>query len=82
MINESLYSSKSSMWETPLDLFRSLDREFHFEVDVCAIEENSKCSMFFSPEVDGLRQDWTGFNSCFMNPPYGREIGRWVKESV
>jgi len=81
VINDSIYSSRSSMWETPWDLFRSLDREFHFQVDVCAIKENAKCPTFFSPEINGLKQDWTRFSSCFMNPPYGREISRWVRKA-
>lgn len=38
MMNTSImFSSKTDLWETPQDLFESLDREFHFETDVCAI---------------------------------------------
>ena len=73
------FSSQTDMWATPVELFRRLDVEFHFNTDVCAVPENAKCERFFTPEQDGLKQDWTG--TCFMNPPYGRDIGNWVKKA-
>lgn len=73
------FSSKTSEWETPQDFFDLLNSEFHFELDVCAKPENAKCPRYFTPEEDGLKQKWTGV--CWMNPPYGREIGRWVKKA-
>lgn len=27
-----------------------------------------------------MKQDWTG-EVVFMNPPYGREIGKWIKKA-
>ena len=33
----------------------------------------------FSPEEDGLAQPWDGV--CWMNPPYGRTIGYWLKKA-
>lgn len=56
-----------------------MDREFHFELDVCATPENAKCRRFYTKEQDGLAQPWTGRVWC--NPPYGREIGKWVKKA-
>ena len=79
-ISEALYSSQTDMWETPQDLFDDLDREFHFDLDVCAIPENAKCKKFYTPEQDGLRQPWDG--TCWCNPPYGREIGKWVRRAL
>ena len=73
------FSSQTDMWATPVELFRRLDVEFHFNTDVCAVPENAKCERFFTPEQDGLKQDWTG--TCFMNPPYGRDIGSWVQKA-
>jgi phage N-6-adenine-methyltransferase len=73
------FSSKTCLWETPQDFFDELDREFGFTLDVCALPENAKCRRYFSPERDGLKQDWTGV--CWMNPPYGREIGEWVAKA-
>lgn len=74
------FSSERMDWETPWELFEELHREFGFTLDVCAEEHNTKLGNYFSPEDDGLSQDWSG-NTCWMNPPYGREIGKWVEKS-
>lgn len=79
-INKVLYSSENEVWETPQDLFNMLNDEFHFDIDVCATSENAKCSKFFSPLDDGLSQDWQGV--CWMNPPYGKKIGTWMKKAM
>ncbi len=74
------FSSQTDMWETPQNLFDELNAKHHFTLDVCATAENAKCHHYFSPEVDGLSKDWKD-NICWMNPPYGREIGKWVKKA-
>lgn len=74
------FSSKTDQWATPQDFFDKLDAEFHFETDVCATAENAKCERYFTPEMDGLKQEWTGV--CWCNPPYGRQIGKWVKKAA
>lgn len=81
MMNEGMYSSKSDDWGTPQKLFDELNAEFNFDVDVCASAENAKCHRYFSKEENGLEQDWTKFNTCFMNPPYGRQIGTWIEKA-
>lgn len=78
-MHKALLTSKSCEWETPQDLFYVLDREFHFTLDVCANEQNKKCGKYFSKEQDGLKMDW-GDDVVWCNPPYGREIGKWVKK--
>ena len=78
-MNKGMYSSKRDDWETPREFFDKLNLEFGFNTDVCATKRNAQVPMFFSPEENGLVQDWAG--NCFMNPPYGREIGRWVKKA-
>ena len=78
-INKGLFTSNTDMWSTPLDFFIKLNEEFNFETDVCAIESNAKCKKFFTPEMDGLKQEWSGV--CWMNPPYGRGIGEWIKKA-
>lgn len=67
-------------WETPQFLFDGLDAEFGFELDVCATPETAKCKRFFTPADDALSQDWGGA-TCWMNPPYGRAIGDWMKKA-
>ena len=78
-MTDGMYSSKSDNWETPQDLFDSLDAKYHFDLDVCADKNNTKCKLFYSVEVDGLAQDWKGV--CWMNPPYGRQIGKWLQKA-
>lgn len=73
------FSSRTDLWATPLHFFAELHREFGFTLDVCALPENAKCTRYFTPEQDGLKQRWTGI--CWMNPPYGRRIGEWVRKA-
>lgn len=80
MNRDVLFSSKTDLWETPQKLFDELNDEFAFTLDVCAISENAKCSTFYSPENDGLKKPW--FGSCWCNPPYSRNIGKWVKKAI
>ena len=79
MINKGLFTSNTDMWATPQWLFDELNAEFNFTVDVCAVPENAKCKLFYSPDEDGLKQEWEG--RCYMNPPYGRRIGDWIKKA-
>lgn len=79
MINEGLFSSKTDMWATPQAFFDKLHAEFDFETDVCATPVNAKCGQYYTPEQDGLKQEWRG--RCWMNPPYGRGIGEWVRKA-
>lgn len=74
-----MFSSDDMTWETPQDLFNKLDDEFHFTLDVCALPETAKCKNYYTPEIDGLKQEWRGI--CWMNPPYGRQIGVWLKKA-
>lgn len=79
MNTEAMFSSKTCEWATPIEFFKELDAKYHFTLDVCATKENAKCEKFFTREDDGLAQEWKGI--CWMNPPYGREIGKWVKKA-
>lgn len=79
MNKELMFSSKTDLWETPQELFDKYNETYHFETDVCALPENAKCKKFFTPEMDGLKQEWTGV--CWCNPPYGRQIGKWVEKA-
>lgn len=79
MLTSGLTSSNTDEWATPQDLFDALDATFHFTLDPCATPENAKCAKFYTKEQDGLKQDWEGA-VIWCNPPYGREIGKWVQK--
>ena len=76
---DTMSSSESPEWPTPQAFFDLLDREFRFDVDVCATTENAKCSRYFTESDDGLAQEWTG--TCWMNPPYGETIQKWIAKA-
>lgn len=73
-------TSKDQTWATPWPFFSGLNDEFTFTLDPCAEPATAKCERFFTPEDDGLSQSWAG-ETVFMNPPYGRAIGRWVEKA-
>lgn len=73
------FSSKTDEWETPKELFNQLNNEFHFTLDVCAARDNAKCLKFYSKSDNGLEMSWQG-ERVWCNPPYGREIGKWIKK--
>jgi len=78
-MQSALLSSKDMTWCTPQSLFDKLDQEFHFTLDAAATDKSAKCERYFTPETDGLKQDWGG-NIVFCNPPYGREITLWISK--
>lgn len=78
MVSKTMYSSASVEWATPQDLFDRLNAKYRFTLDVCATTENAKCSRYFTPEQNGLEQEW-GVDRVWCNPPYGRNIGDWVR---
>lgn len=73
-------SSKTDNWATPQDFFNQCEKQFgKFDIDVCANKENAKCEKYYDEEINGLNQVWKG--KCWMNPPYGREISKWMKKA-
>ena len=82
MVSQALFSSDSTEWETPETLYRQLNQEFSFDIDVCASDKNSKHYYYISAEQDALRQAWNQMaRVCWMNPPYGRKIGDWIQKA-
>lgn len=79
-MDDVMFSSNSDLWSTPDDFFAELDKEFHFTLDVCATADNAKCSDYYTVAMDGLLQKWDGIVWC--NPPYGRNISKWIKKAV
>lgn len=78
-MNRVLFSTQTAEWATPADLYEKLDAEFHFDLDPCATALNAKCKDYYTKEEDGLAQNWGG-RRVFCNPPYGRDIAKWVRK--
>ncbi len=68
MLNKGLFTSASQHWATPKELYEALDAEFHFNDDPCPLHGEG-----------GLERRWG--SRTFMNPPYGREIRRWIADA-
>lgn len=62
-------TSNKQNWQTPLDLYMKLDKEFNFDYDPCPL----------NPKVDGLITEWGKMN--FVNPPYN-EVKLWVEKAI
>lgn len=83
MINGGLFSSNSAKWNTPRSLLERLYKVFSFDLDPCSDSKetpNVKARFHYTEEGDGLSKPW--FGVVYMNPPYGRQIGRWVRKAA
>src|SRR3990172_6957062 len=68
MKNKALFTSLSINWATPKDFYDGLNKEFNFDFDPCPLK----------PSWNGLEIEWG--KRTFCNPPYGIEIGKWIKK--
>ncbi len=82
--------SSDGNFPTPMWLFGQLDEEFSFVLDTCALPENAKCEAYYTPEIDGLAQDWVSEvgqdKSVWCNAPWDKEsllcwVGKALEES-
>jgi phage N-6-adenine-methyltransferase len=73
--------SMNGVWVTPWEFFNKIQEEFNLEIDVAASSENTRLPVYFDEQMDSLKQDWKG-KRCWMNPPYGRQIGQWIKKAA
>lgn len=74
-------TTAGDFWATPPHLFKQISEALGgFDIDVCAVPETAKCARFFTPEIDGLEQDWAPLR-CFANPPYSTWY-EWVEKAT
>lgn len=82
LFSETGSSPGSDSWGTPESLFLELDREFNFDLDAAASDQNAKVKKYLTKETDSLAQDWARMaRSVWLNPPYGRDVGRWIEKA-
>lgn len=77
------YSSATAEWYTPKHIIERVIRMFGtIDLDPCSNSAdkdvaNVPAETHYTKDDDGLAQRW--FGRVYMNPPYGDEIGAWVK---
>ena len=80
-MSQYINQSNGVEWSTPIDLYGQLVAEFgEFDLDPCANDDNAKAPRYFTLAEDGLVQKWDA-DRIYVNPPYGRGIGKWVRKA-
>lgn len=79
-LSPALMSSAKMDWGTPWALFDQYHDRYQFTIDLAAHERNKKMERFYSEQDDALKQDWSK-EVGWLNPPYGRELPKWVKKA-
>lgn len=70
-------------WETPSTLFDAIERAAGpFDLDPCAPDRPGtvRAARRYTIADNGLGREWRG--RVFMNPPYGRELPRWLAKAA
>ena len=80
-IQNNAFKSESEEYETPKEIFEPLQKEFNLQLDVCASSSNHKLDNYFNKEDDALTKDWHKQGNFWMNPPFGRQLKKWVQKS-
>jgi len=75
------FSSSDQKWATPQLLFNRFNDVFRFVLDPCCVPKTAKCTIYFTPVEDGLKQSWNIIGNTFVNPPFSRELHKWIKKS-
>lgn len=71
-------TSLTCQWGTPRDFYEKLNWEFRFTMDACGTGGRGMHDRTL--DFGGLAAAWGG--SVWCNPPYGRELGRWVAKAA
>ena len=79
MVDKVLFSSDMGEWNTPPDLVADMAEVFKWALDACASGPNV-CENYYNAEQNSLLKPWRGM--VWMNPPYGRGIGKWMQKAV
>lgn len=76
-------------YQTPPEFLEAVKKRLHidrFAIDLAASPENTAADVYFTEQVDSLKQDWASRThmSCgwgWLNPPFGN-IAPWVQKAA
>lgn len=81
-MNKVHYSSARDDWCTPPEVLDRVRRVGQIGLDPCwnpnAITDAG--TRLEGRNTDGLSVPWSGHGLVYVNPPYGRKIGKWVRK--
>lgn len=72
-----------NLWQTPIELFAALHREFWFVGDAAASDDNHLHGKYLTEKENALEVEWDTFfpaGYIWCNPPYS-DIGPWVEKA-
>lgn len=76
IISSDLNDDMKNSWGTDPVIFKAMDREFRFDLDAAANNDNHKCDRYLTKDDDALSINWSVYDSSietvWINPPYGR----------
>ena len=80
--NKEVLPPSCNEFQTPLDMFEALNKEFNFEYDLACRESNKRVENGLCyPKVDSLKVDWHKLSKgwLWLNPPYS-PLKPWVEK--
>jgi len=78
-------------WATPSYIVKAIKKEMDIILDAAASDENHKCDLFITKEMDGLKLNWRNYTgkkksnneAVWINPPYGKGlITQWIDKAI
>ena len=80
----ALFSSTRDSWCTPVEILDKIRRIAPIGLDPCSNSESIvEAKTSWTKEDNAFsKATWAGYGLVYCNPPYGREIGKWVARCV
>lgn len=69
--------STRDLYQTPVSLYRGIDAEFHFIIDVAAASYNHLAPLYIDKQMNALGDAVWPAVPCWCNPPYSN-IMPWI----
>jgi hypothetical protein len=87
-VHAALNSSVKMDWQTPDSLLELVRKVGPIALDPCTVSDNpTQARAICTPANDGLQVEWSRVTRTwpglvYVNPPYGRELHKWIAKCV